>query len=141
MLLILSLVVFIGAIIVCFSTELINIVKKIHAIPGVSIFLPLIVASSVLIRNQSIVCWCLIHTQIALYVIILHVMHWLPFTINAYAVARIIILFTLTLLPMLLMSAWRSYKNYQPFTHAWLVGLMIWLILAMLLTINLNESA
>ncbi|KTC77035.1 hypothetical protein [Legionella brunensis] len=139
MLLTVALVVVCCAIVVMFSQEFANFFKRIFAIRGMKLLLPLILASTLVVYYDPWVSWGLLQTKRILHTAAATIANWLSFK-EALIVANIIILMGLAVLPVAIANFWIKHKSFEPFRFAFITSMVIWLIVAILLTVNYSYS-
>jgi hypothetical protein len=137
MLLTLTLTVLIGSIFVLFSQEFIGLFKKIMSIPGVKLFLPLAVASSVVEIYEELGWWLLSQFQLVVHQSIYYLAAFLPFDTGAISLICILYLFLVASIPSWIYR-FRTQKRVRSdqlvFTR-WL-GLWLWIMAAILLLVG-----
>jgi len=136
----LVLFVLVAAILVIFLHDFGKMLKKLFAIPGVALFLPLFLVSWVVVTFEQFFLWILLKIQIFLVASVSFLASLLPFTWGANMVAGVVLLMALTLLPMAAVHVWNKRRMFQAVPNVWLVGLFIWLALSMLLSLSLVSS-
>ena len=131
-----SLVVFCASIAVFFAQEFGRVFKKILAIPGAKLLLPLFLASSLIIIYEEIGHWLLLRVQITLHQLIFKLDTVVPFETGSISLTRIISLFIIGSLPIWV-SHWSalSKKNQEPHAGTYWIGLVLWIFAAVLLTV------
>ena len=130
-------VVFISAIIVTFSKELGSFIKKILAIPGVAIFLPLTLATVLIVYYEPWVLAGLFFIKSTLHSAIMMVVSILPFETGAQIIVATLMMMVLTLLPVLALNVWSKRRTRLPFSHSGVISVVIWLLFAILFSFNL----
>ncbi|CEK09791.1 hypothetical protein [Legionella hackeliae] len=139
MLLTVALVVFCCAIMVFFSQEWSNFLKKIFAIRGMKLLLPLFVVSFLLVYYEAWVSWGLLTTKWCLHQAADWIASQLPFDF-ALPVANIILMMGLAVFPVVLANFWIKRKSFEPFQYAFVTSMNIWLLVAILLTVSYSYS-
>jgi len=135
-LLIVALLVLICSITVMFSQEFGRLFKKIFAIPGMKLILPLAVLTTLIVNYEDWVLWSLIKSQNFLLDLTILLANGMPFDTGAASIANILVLIALTLLPVFAFNVWYQRKNYHLFPYSYLVSTVIWLFVAVLLTLT-----
>ncbi len=133
-----ALVVFGCAIMVFFSKEFGNFIKKLLSIPGMKLLLPLIFVSFFIIYFKLEVLWFLAKFQTILFTLTQSLASLFPFQTMAYALATILVLISITVLPVLAINLWHKRKTYHSFEYISLTMTVIWLFVAVLLTFGLS---
>jgi hypothetical protein len=131
-------VVFGSAIFIFFSKEFGQFFKKIVAIPGVKLLLPLIVVTGLIVYFETLVLFALLYLKIALQNLVMLIEAILPFKTGAQSLVSIIILFGFTMLPIYALNYWSKRKTYEVFQHSLLLSIVIWLLLAIIFSVNLD---
>ena len=136
MLITISLVVFCASIAAFFAQEFGRLFKKFFALPGVKLLLPLILASSLLIIYEEFEYWLLLQFQQTLHQLIFKLDNAVPFE-GSLSLSRIISLFIIASFPIWI-AKWsvrrKKYKN--PYSGMYWLGLVLWVIAAILLTVS-----
>jgi hypothetical protein len=130
-------VVFISAIIVTFSKELGNFIKKILAIPGVGLLLPLTLVTILVVTYEPWVLAGLFYIKSSLHSTIMRVVSILPFQTGAQIIVATLVIMGLTLLPVLALNVWSKRRTRLPFSHSGVISAAIWLLVAILFSFNL----
>lgn len=131
-----SLVVLICSIVVFFSKEFANFIKKIMAVRGMKLLLPLTLATVLLVFYENEVSFCLKLIQMILLSFTNKAASMLPGGVLASYLVKIILLMALSLLPTLAISSWYKRKTYQNYKYAGIVMALTWILTAMLLTLT-----
>ncbi|MBA3537331.1 MAG: hypothetical protein H0T84_12115 [Tatlockia sp.] len=134
-----ALVVFACAIAVFFSKEFGNSIKKLMSIPGMKLLLPLFLVTFLLVYFEPEVLWCLTKLQAMILVLTQNIASILPFEKFANATAGLLVLMSLTFLPVLAINIWYKRKTYYPLPFAGLTITLIWIFVAVLLAMGLRE--
>ena len=136
MLVTIALVVFFASIASFFAPEFGRVFKKIFAIPGAKLLIPLVVASGFIVIYEEAGHWLLIRFQIMLHQWVIKLDTLIPFEAGSLSIARIISLFIIASLPIWIArgSAIRK-KRLEPHTGTYWIGLVLWIIGAILLTV------
>lgn len=116
MLFTLTLVILLGAITVFFSQEFLGFFKKIFAIKGMKLFLPLFIASWLVFTFDHWGLWGIYYYRQILSYVLVFLVDIMPFSYMAEHVALIILLATISVLPVYLIDLSlrkRSFKRYQ----------------------------
>ncbi|ARG96728.1 hypothetical protein [Legionella micdadei] len=132
-----ALVVLISSIVVFFSKEFGDLFKKLFAIPGMKLFLPLIFATGLVAYYESWVYLGLTKFQDVLLGLVEKLASWMPFRKGASDAVKILALMVFSFLPVMAIDFWiKKKKSYDSFRYAGLTITIVWLFLAVLLTIN-----
>jgi len=133
----LILAVLFTAIVVFFSQEFINMFKKIFAIPGAKLILPLMLASWLVEYFEDWLLWILLGIKNALHQVVYWLNALIPFERGSISIAHTILLFLLASLPVWILIAVVKYKGkYDPWPYTYELGAILWLTAAILLTVH-----
>lgn len=133
-----ALVVLICSIVVMFSTEFGELIKKIFAIRGMKLFLPLFLATFLVVYYEPWVLLGLSKIQTMLSMLATKMITWLPFEAGANILANVVLLVAFSLLPVFALNAWSKRKNFQAFQYSYLTSTIIWLFVAVLIVLMFN---
>lgn len=137
MLVSLALVVFGSSIAVFFSNEWHALFKKVFAIPGVKLFMPLLIVSCFIEKYALNEYWLLTGLQALITHFIRFCAAVLPFQTGALHISKIIYLFLFACLPAWILCFREKRKELDPmWPKPYRIGVALWVILAFLLTIN-----
>lgn len=128
----LALVIIIVSVFVFFSKEFTDKLNKLFEIRGVKLFLPLLLASWVMLYFESIFFWISTYAQVILVMILTPLATALPFGDYSLKIAEI---FFLTLLPSLIVLGgvlYSSRRMNRPNPTMNLVALGLWLYFVLL---------
>lgn len=131
----LALLVLFSAIIVFFSREFGALFKKLFAITGVPLCLPLVMASFLVVLYEPWIFIVLVAIKQWLHGLIWQVSSMLSYSYAANVTLTVMVLVSLTVLPVLALDAWSIRKTWQSFPYSRITSLVIWLFLAILLSI------
>ena len=127
--------VFLGsAIVVFFANEFSHVFKKIWAIPGVKLLLPLCVLSWVVVVYEAWGYWLLQKGHGILDRVVHVLVLWLPFEAGALACIRIIFLFIIASVPLWIHRV-RPTKNSLKETAVFSWGLVLWMVAVVLIVV------
>lgn len=132
----LALVVAFSAIILFFAKEFGDLFKKLFAIPGAKLFLPLIGVTFLVALYEPWVYFALFYVKKALHDFIYYLVALLPFRKGAISLVSIILFMTLALVPAYAMNKWRIHKTNLPFPHGKFLSAMLWLFTVILVTVG-----
>jgi len=137
MLVTLALVVLSSSILVFFLQEFIRLFKKIVAVPGVKLFLPLVFASLLIEIYEGWGLWLLTWCQAELHQFIHLLSRLAPFERGAVSLMRIVYLFTMASLPVwcFLLKSKLQGRCPSPHMSIYLLGLALWIIGVILLSV------
>ncbi|KTD24496.1 MULTISPECIES: hypothetical protein [Legionella] len=132
-----ALVVLLSSIVVFFSKEFGDLFKKIFAIPGMKLFLPLTLATALVVNYESWAYYGLIKFQDFWLGLTGILASWMPFHKGASSVAKILTLMILSFLPVIAIDYWiKRKRSYQSYQYPGLTITVLWLIFAVLFTID-----
>lgn len=126
----LALVVFSAAILVLFSQEFIGIFKKIFAIKGAKLFLPLLIGSWLVVDFEDIFLWGLYYFREIVNAIVLFLSQIIPFQ-GAYSIVLIILLTIISVVPVFLFDMYLIKKTYKHYEYPYITSTLIWIITAL----------
>lgn len=129
--LVITLVVFISAIVVFFSKEFVDFIKKIMKIRGMNLLLPLIFATYLIVFFEGGSYWVLTKIQALLLTIVAKLSLLLP-----NFLANLLIMMAIPFIPTLILNAWTQRKTYSNFEHDRLMILILWLFTTLLLILG-----
>lgn len=136
MLITLAFVILSSAFIVFFAQEIYLFFKKIFSLPGVAFFVPLILASWLVVHYKYWISWFLVWSNYSLHEVINQFTRYFPFAAWSIYVAEILILFLLICLPMWISHALvKSKRRYKPWPYAHVLGVSMWVVAAVLLLV------
>lgn len=120
-----------AAIVVFFSEEFAGLIKKAAHVPGVKLFVPLFIASWLVVSFEYWLWRALfyLHQFIAFDVDLL--MKLLPFQWGAEKTAQIINLALMTLAPVLLFAWLYKRRHHRPFAYMGLLLIIFFIVFAM----------
>jgi hypothetical protein len=115
----LAFLVLFGSIIIFFSQEFIHLYKKILALSGMIILLPLLIASIVIMVEMPIFEWVLYYYQRTLFFVINKLANWLPFSlVYSQSLIALIVIWILSSVPAICMDYFHRKKFYHPAKNA-----------------------
>ena len=136
MLVTIAIIVFLASIASFFSQEFTRLFKKIFAIPGVKLILPLFLASFIIIFYEEFGQWLLVRFQIFLHKVVVKLDMILPFKTGFISLGRIISLFIIASVPIWIAEWSAIRKKYQaPHSGTYWLGFVLWIVAAILLTV------
>lgn len=135
MLLTLALVVLVSSIVVFFSEEFIKAFKKIFAIKGVKLFLPLFAASWIIYNFSFWFLWAIFYTREILHDVLNFLIRIMPFQKGAESVALVFMLAFLSVVPTLFLDVWLRRKNFRGYQHPYALSSLIFILSVFLLII------
>ncbi len=120
-----TLVILLGAIAVFFSQEFLGFIKKVFAVKGVKLFLPLLAASWFVFSFGDWVIWGITYYRELLATVLTFIVAIIPLPQIAEYTALVIVLTVVSVLPVYLIDLYmrkRSYKSYNyPYTTSTLL--------------------
>ncbi|CAM2771548.1 MULTISPECIES: hypothetical protein [Legionella] len=131
----LALVVLLGAIIVLFSEEFIKSFKKLWAIKGAKLLLPLFAASWFIYTFDFWFLWVIFYLSEFLHFILTFLIRLMPFQQGAKSVALVILLIFFSVVPVLIIDLFTRRKNYKGYQYPYITSTIIWILCVALLII------
>lgn len=130
-------VVLFSAVLVFFSNEFAQGLKKFFSIPGMKLLIPLILASWLLETYEDWGYWLLIKIQAAFHQMLHYLVQMMPFERGAAAFVQIIVLFLLGGLPLWLvfLRAKHKGKRYPQLEGVYYFSLIVWIVAVLLLIV------
>lgn len=133
----LALVVLVAAIVVLFSQEFIQLFKKIFAIKGAKLVLPLLVISWLIYTFDYLVLLVIYYYSDALNSVITFLSNLLPFQTGAYPIVMILVLTTISVVPVIALEHYLWKKNYKHYQYPYLTSTLIWIASSIVLIMTL----
>ena len=131
----LALVVLLGAIIVLFSEEFIKSFKKLWAIKGAKLLLPLFAASWFVYTFDFWVLWVIFYLHKFLHDTLTFLITIMPFQHGAESVALVILLTFFSIVPVLIIDFFTRKKKYKGYQYPYITSTIIWIFCVALLII------
>lgn len=135
MLVTLALLVFLGSILVFFSEEFIKMFKKLFAIKGAKLFIPLFLASWLIYTFDFWFLWAVFYLRETLLYIMFFLTSIMPFQKGADSVALIILLTAVSVVPVLILDIQSRRKNFKKYKYPYVTSWIIWILCVVLLII------
>lgn len=133
MLLTLATVIFFASIALFFSQEFVRIFKKIFAVKGVKLFLPLAVASWLVYNCDYWFLWIIYYCREVLNAALSFLTRLVPLSEIASAVALIFLLTLSSVVPVILLDLLSKRKTYKGYKYPYLTSTLIWIVCSVLL--------
>lgn len=133
MLLTLAMVVLFASIAVFFSQEFIRTFKKIFAIKGVKLFLPLFLASWLIFTFDYWSLWCVYYYREILQAILIFLIQIMPFQQAAEPIALIILLTVISVLPVFLIDFFMRKKTFKGYKYPNVTSALILIVSSVIL--------
>ncbi|MFT4058313.1 MAG: hypothetical protein QM652_02060 [Legionella sp.] len=133
MLFTLTLVIIFASIVVFFSQEFGKAFKKFFAIKGVALFLPLLIGSWFIYAFDYWILWGVYYYRELLQVALHYIGNFMPFTLYAEEVALVILLWCVSVLPVIVIVHYVRRKSYKGYQYPNITSLIIFIISALLL--------
>ena len=130
-----ALLILCSAIIIFFSQEFAAVFKKMFALPGVKILLPLLVLTQLLFSMESWTLFFLVGIHRFFNLLSQGLSSFLPANPLVFMASQIMSLWLLTVLPGWIFNAWSLRKTFKPFPHSVFLGVMLWLLWVILCTL------
>lgn len=135
MLLTLALVVFVGSIFVFFSQEFIRTFKRIFAIKGAKLVLPIAIASWLVFNFDYWLLWAIYYIREVLRSLLSAVTWLIPWQIGSVSIALIVFLTLISVVPVIVLDFIMRKRAYKTFRYPYLASTLIWLMSSVLLII------
>lgn len=135
MLLTLALVVLFGAILVFFSEEFGKTIKKLFAIKGAKLIIPLFVVSWLIFSFDFWVLWAILYLRDMLHAVLNFLVQIMPFQKWAVQVVQVFMLTFLSVVPVLILNFISQKKTYKSYKHPHLTSGVIWILSVVLIII------
>lgn len=136
MLFTLAAVVFFAAIITFFSQEFIRVFKKIFAIKGAKLLIPLAVASWFMYSYDYLALAAISYYREALNAVATFLTDIIPLGSASSYVAFILLLTIISVVPVFVLDWFHRKKNYKPYPFPYTTSSLIWIINALILIIS-----
>lgn len=131
----LAAVVFCATIFVFFSQEFVNLFKKILAIPGAKLILPLALASWLVYHAYPWILRPIYRYKILLNTLVDFFSSMLPLGRLSLYMSTILVLTVLSVLPVFLLDLFFIKKTYKSYPYPYLTSTFLWLISSLTLVI------
>ncbi|CAM2780841.1 Uncharacterised protein [Legionella steigerwaltii] len=135
MLLTLALLVLLGSILVFFSEEFSKAIKKLFAIKGAKLIIPLFAASWLIYTFDFWVLWAIFYLREILYDVLNFLVRIMPFQTGAVQVVLVFMLTFLSVVPVLTLDFLSRRKTFKNYKHPYLTSGIIWILSVVLLII------
>ena len=135
MLITLAVVVFFASIFVFFSQEFIRTFKRLFAIKGAKLILPLAAASWFVYKFELWVLWAIYYYREVLLNMVTLVTHILPFKRAAPGIALILVLTLLSVVPVFIADFIFKKRTFRPYPYPYLTSSLIWVLNAVVLVV------
>lgn len=133
MLVTLALVVFAAAIAVFFSQEFIKVFKKIFALKGAQLFLPLAVASWTVHAFEDFFLWLIYYYKVCLNTVLYWIALVIPLGDYSYPMGCILLLTAVSVVPVVVWD-WVTHKRtFKWYQYPYFASTLLWLITSILL--------
>jgi len=132
-----AVIVFCASIAAFFAQEFGRMFKKFFSIPGFKLLIPLIIASWLIEMYEEWGLWLLLRIQAWLHQFVHQLHRLVPFEQGSLPLTKIIYLFLVASLPIWIfrLATFRNWsRKHTP--HTYWVGLVLWIIAAILLTLS-----
>jgi hypothetical protein len=129
----LALVVLFASIAVFFSQEFISVFKKLFAIKGVKLFLPLFLASWFVFTFDYWALWIVYYYREMLQICLTFLVSIMPFQEFAEQVSLVIFLWAISVLPVFIIDQVLRRKTYKGYQYPNVTSMIVFLVSAILL--------
>ncbi|WP_454780669.1 hypothetical protein [Legionella sp. WA2022007384] len=135
MLLTLALVVLFSSIVVFFSEEFIKAFKKLFAIKGAKILIPMFAASWLIYTFNFWVLWAVFYAHEILQDVLNFLVRIMPFQKGAVSLVLVFMLTFLSVVPVLILDVISRRKSFKGYQHPYVASGVIWILSVFLLII------
>ncbi|HAT1658016.1 TPA: hypothetical protein RG395_000730 [Legionella pneumophila] len=135
MLLTLALVILFATIMVFFSQEFIRAFKKIFAIRGAKLLIPLGLASWLIYNFDYLFIWAIYYIREVLHAVLSFLTRVMPFKQYSTAIALIILLTTVSVGPVLLLDLINRKRTYKGYAYPYLTSTLILIFCTVILLV------
>jgi hypothetical protein len=126
----LTLVVLATSIIVFFSQEFTQVFKKIFAIPGAKLFIPIVFASWLVFQYKYWIVWGLKYYRDVLREVLITLSQALSLNEILTKVLVIILLTCVSIIPVVVLEFYLHRKTYKSYPYPYLTSTVLWLVSA-----------
>lgn len=128
-----ALLILVATLFVIFADEVVNVVKKYWKIPWFKLLAPLLVASYLFLEFELLITWIFNRIKVILFNIIGALTSLLPKTNWALITTELLLIFLLTLMPVVIVDQWLHYRHKtKRLPHRFYISLIIWVFVAIL---------
>lgn len=135
MLLTLALVILLGSIFVFFSQEFIRMFKKVFAIKGAKLFLPLFLASWLVYTFNYWALWGIYYYREMLHDAESFLVKIMPFQLGAQSAALVILFTVISVVPVFVIDVISRRKTYKAYKYPYVTSTILWIISIVLLIV------
>lgn len=135
MLVTLAFLVFFSSILVVFSDEFIKTFKKIFAIKGAKLLIPLFLASWLIYTFDFWFLWVVFYLRELLIYILDLLTSMMPFKQGSDSVALVIVLTVVSVVPVFILDAHSRRSNFKKYKYPYVTSWLIWILCVVLLII------
>ncbi|HHM2300075.1 TPA: hypothetical protein ACRIDK_003021 [Legionella anisa] len=130
-----ALVVLFGVVMVLFSEEFSKSLKKLWAIKGARLLLPLFAASWFIYTFDFLFVWVIFYLSKFLHEILAFLIRLMPFQQGAESIALVILLTFFSVVPVLIIDFFTRKKTYKSYPYPYITSTLIWILCIVLLII------
>ena len=130
-----ALVVLFGVIMVLFSEEVSKSFKKLWAIKGARLLLPLFAASWFIYTFDFLFVWVIFYLRGFLHDTLTFLIRLMLFQQGATSVALVTLLTFFSVVPVLIIDFFTRKKNYKSYQYPYITSTIIWIFCVVLLII------
>ncbi|KTC89765.1 hypothetical protein OQJ18_07715 [Fluoribacter dumoffii] len=135
MLLTLALLVLLSSILVFFSEEFGKAIKKLFAIKGAKLIIPLFAASWLIYSYNFWVLWGIFYLREILHNVLNFLVQILPFQKGAVPLVLIFMLTFISVVPVVILDMLSRRRNFKGYQYPYLTSGIIWILSVALLII------
>lgn len=129
----LAFVVVISAFVMLFSKEIIDLVKKILAIRGMKLVMPLLLVTGLIIKIEPYILIALLYIQESLLVVVKALAGSMHMGVGGFILADVLLLLSLSVLPVLALEYWKQKTTMYPYKYPYFTSTLIWIFISILL--------
>ncbi|AUH71126.1 hypothetical protein [Legionella sainthelensi] len=130
-----ALVVLFGVVMVLFSEEFSKSLKKLWAIKGARLLLPLFAASWFIYTFDFLFAWIIFYLSKFLHAILVFLIKLIPFQQGSESIALVILLTFFSVVPVLIIDFFTRRKTYKSYPYPYITSTLIWILCVALLII------
>lgn len=133
----LALIVLCTSTVVFFADEFASLIKKISHIPGVKLFVPLLLVSWLIEIYEDWLLWLLLQCKEGLHYLLHYTVDELFSNKQIIAWVHVALLYLFATLPAWILLLWSKLRNMpKPWSYTYWAGSFIWLIVSVLLSVH-----
>ncbi len=126
-------VVVISAFVMLFSKEIIDLVKKVLAIRGMKLVMPLLLVTGLIIKIEPYILIALLYIQESLLVVVKALAGSMHMGVGGFILADVLLLLGLSVIPVLALEYWKQKTTMYPYKYPYFTSMLIWIFISILL--------